>query len=76
VEGASDVYAVQAMLLRYLLDKGESFDKFNRIGIYHFNGDNFKHLLYTIPKNYLNLQYFSTKTKKKKLERSLKKLTK
>jgi len=51
VEGPSDVYAIQIMIMKYLRDKfGEKWIQlFNRIGIYHLGGDNWLHFLYLIP---------------------------
>ena len=52
VEGASDVCVFQIWLEKYLKEKMQEngLKKFNEIGIYHLAGDNWMHLLYTIPK--------------------------
>ena len=52
VEGASDVYIFQIFLRKYLKNNFENWsEKLNNIGIYHLNGDYWKHMLSTIPKN-------------------------
>jgi len=52
VEGASDVYISQIFLRKYLKNNFENWsEKLNNIGIYHLNGDYWKHMLSTIPKN-------------------------
>lgn len=52
VEGSSDVYIFQIWLLEYLKNKHKKkwLEHFNKIGIYHLNGSNWKHLISTIPK--------------------------
>ena len=57
VEGASDVYIFQIFLRKYLKNNFENWsEKLNNIGIYHLNGDYWKHMLSTIPKNpYISL---------------------
>ncbi len=51
VEGASDVYTFQIWLEEYLKKKYKRnwLEMFNEIGIYHLAGDNWVHLLYTLP---------------------------
>ncbi len=52
VEGPSDAYVLQAMLLMYLKDVLKApawYEIFNRIGVYHLGGDKWSHLLYTVP---------------------------
>jgi ABC-type phosphate transport system ATPase subunit len=51
VEGTADAYVFQAMLHKFLQRERQEdwFEIFNKVGIYHLGGDNFKHLLYTIP---------------------------
>jgi len=51
VEGPSDVYVFQIWLEKYLKEKYERnwLEVFNEIGIYHLAGDNWVHLLYTLP---------------------------
>ena len=51
VEGPSDVYAFQIWLEKYLKKKYKRnwLEIFNEIGIYHLAGDNWVHLLYTLP---------------------------
>ena len=51
VEGPSDVYAFQIWLEKYLKKKYKRnwLEIFNKIGIYHLAGDNWVHLLYTLP---------------------------
>ncbi len=52
VEGASDVYTFQEFLRKYLINKGGHWaERWNNIGIYHLNGDNWQHMLYTLPKH-------------------------
>lgn len=52
VEGTSDAYIFQILLEKHLKEKWHEnwFEIMNKVGIYHLNGDNWKHLLYTIPK--------------------------
>jgi hypothetical protein len=51
VEGASDVYIIQIFLRKYLLAKHKDWaQKLNNVGIYHLNGNNWQHMLNTIPK--------------------------
>ena len=51
VEGTSDAYIFQILLEKYLKEKYKNwFEITNKVGIYHLNGNNWKHLLYTIPK--------------------------
>lgn len=52
VEGTSDVYIFQILLDKYLKKKKPDnwFEIINKVGIYHLNGNNWQHLLYTIPK--------------------------
>jgi predicted ATPase len=52
VEGTSDAYIFQILLEKHLKEKWHKnwFEIMNKVGIYHLNGDNWKHLLYTIPK--------------------------
>ncbi len=52
VEGPSDVCIFQIWLEKYLKEKMHEnwLKKFNEIGIYHLAGDNWMHLLYTIPR--------------------------
>ena len=51
VEGTSDAYIFQILLEKHLKEKYENwFEITNKVGIYHLNGNNWKHLLYTIPK--------------------------
>jgi AAA15 family ATPase/GTPase len=51
VEGPSDVYALQVWLEKYLKKKYNRnwLEIFNEIEIYHFAGDNWVHLLCTLP---------------------------
>jgi len=52
VEGTSDAYIFQILLEKHLKKNWPEnwFEIMNKVGIYHLNGDNWKHLLYTIPK--------------------------
>lgn len=52
VEGTSDVYIFQILLEKHLKKKWPEMwlEKLNKVGIYHLNGNNWQHLLYTIPK--------------------------
>lgn len=52
VEGPSDVCIFQIWFEKYLKEKMQEnwLKKFNEIGIYHLGGDNWMHLLYTIPR--------------------------
>ncbi len=52
VEGTSDVYIFQILLEKHLKEKWHKnwFEIMNKVGIYHLNGDNWSHFLYTIPK--------------------------
>lgn len=51
VEGSSDVYIFQIYLRKYLKNNFKNWsEKLNDIGIYHLNGENWKHILSTIPK--------------------------
>jgi predicted ATP-dependent endonuclease of OLD family len=53
VEGSSDVYIFQIFLEKHLKKNWTEnwFEILNKVGIYHLNGDNWRHLLYTIPKS-------------------------
>ena len=52
VEGGSDVYVFQGLLYSYLKSKvsADWYKIWNKVGIYHFHGDNWSHLLYTVVK--------------------------
>ncbi len=52
VEGTSDVYIFQILLEKHLKKNWPEnwIASLNKVGIYHLNGDNWSHLLYTIPK--------------------------
>jgi len=54
VEGTSDVYIFQIFLKKYLKEHSmnikNSYQFYNKIGIYHLGGSFWEHLLYTIPK--------------------------
>lgn len=61
VEGASDVYIFQTFIRKYLINNFEDWaEQLNSIGIYHLGGNNWKHMLSTIPKYpyILNRIYF------------------
>lgn len=51
VEGTSDVYIFQVFLEKYLRKRYPDnwISIFNKVGIYHLNGDFWEHLLYTVP---------------------------
>ena len=52
VEGASDVYIFQTFIRKYLIENFDDWaERLNNIGIYHLGGNNWKHMLSTIPKN-------------------------
>jgi len=52
VEGTSDVYIFQIWLEKFLRKEMPEnwFEILNKVGIFHLGGDNWHHLLYTIPK--------------------------
>ncbi len=52
VEGPSDVYIFQIWLEKFMKEKSPDnwFKILNKVGIFHLEGDNWKYLLYTIPK--------------------------
>lgn len=52
VEGASDVYIFQTFIRKYLIENFDDWaERLSNIGIYHLGGNNWKHMLSTIPKN-------------------------
>lgn len=51
VEGASDVYIFQTFIRKYLIQHFDDWsEQLNNIGIYHMGGNNWIHMLSTIPK--------------------------
>ena len=51
VEGASDVYIFQTFIRKYLMQHFDNWsEQLNNIGIYHLSGNNWMHMLSTIPK--------------------------
>jgi predicted ATP-dependent endonuclease of OLD family len=51
VEGASDVYIFQTFIRKYLIQYFDDWsEQLNNIGIYHMSGNNWMHMLSTIPK--------------------------
>ncbi|MEM5832487.1 MAG: ATP-binding protein [Candidatus Aenigmatarchaeota archaeon] len=55
VEGSSDVYIFQVFLNKYIDNikefENKKYEILNKVGIYHLGGNNWLHLLYTIPKH-------------------------
>jgi len=77
VEGPSDVYIFQVLLMKYLklilLEKKHWIEAWNRVGIYHLAGDFWRHLIYTVPKYpYKSLVILDSDKKKDALEVSMK----
>ena len=70
VEGASDVYIFQIFIRKYLIQYFDDWsEQLNNIGIYHMSGNNWIHMLSTIPKYPYKCIILLDGDKKKQIDR-------
>ena len=71
VEGASDVYIFQTFIRKYLIQYFDDWsEQLNNIGIYHMSGNNWIHMLSTIPKYPYKSIILLDGDKKKQIDKS------